>query len=276
MVINEYDPVEITLYSRGHAIDLHRDSARVITHTTLPRIPYTSSNMANWANSERPDRCIYVCFAHKIFATETNTLNKHYETLLSLLEHQPGFISQTPFVSIDQSYQQVLYVRFANSEGMHAWKNNHTHSHLRIQAYARTTGFSDFRIRIGHELDNYEERDVKATASVGKFLLLWQYPTAASKYTSTPVLRPGGFSIDQSDGLDSLVDAATYVGTTDTLCVTSWTNRDTASRIRNAVQRVEGDDFRLIHVERHYGKLQREEAPVDADERLNVAVADNF
>jgi heme-degrading monooxygenase HmoA len=227
--------------------------------------------MANRANSELPDRSIYVCFEHKIFATEANTLNKHYETLLSLLEHQSGFISQTPFVAVDQSYQQVLYVRFANAEDMHAWKNNHTH--LRIQAYARTTGFSDFRVRLGHEFNNCEERDVNTTASIGKFLLLWQYPTPASKNTSTPVPRSVGFSLDPSDGLDTLVDAATYVGTTDTLRVTSWTDRETASRVRDAIQRIEGDDLRLIHVERHYGKFQREEAPVDADDHQNVAVA---
>jgi hypothetical protein len=72
----------------------------------------------------------------------------------------------------------------------------------------------------------------------------------------------------------SLVDAATYVGETHTLRISSWPTKTIGLTVKDAISRVEGDDLRLIRVERDYGAFQRSEAPKDAD-RCQAAAAMN-
>lgn len=88
-------------------------------------------------------------------------------------------------------------------------------------------------------------RNATATAA-GKFLLLWQYPTSTGFNTSMPASGSEGTSIAYGDVSDVLVYAATYVGANNTLRVSSWADRDTAVRVRNAFPRVDGDDVRLV------------------------------
>lgn len=141
----------------------------------------------------------------------------------------------------------------------------------------------DYRLRIGHEVDDGEGdgdcesggRNATATAS-GKYLLLWQYPTSTGFNASIPASGSGeASSIAYGDVSNVLVDAATYLGANNTLRVLSWPDRHTSIRVRNALPRVDGDDVRLIQVERHYGKFEREEAPADADRYQNAAVAND-
>lgn len=270
-------------------------SARTRIHRSLhPSVeyitePYTSTmitllfliftTLAHMAASNKNaphDRAVYVLFELKAFPTEVGTVTGYYGLLTDLVQSQPGFVSETPFVSIDQSFQQTLYVRFDNDNDMHAWKNLLVH--LRIQAYARATGFVDYRLRIGHEVGDSDcesgGRNATATAA-GKLLLLWQHPTPVEVNTSIPVSGSEETSITYGDVSDVIVDAATYVGANNTLRVSSWTDRGTAVKVRNALPRVDGDDVRLIQVERQYGKFEREEAPDDADICQNAAVAND-
>lgn len=217
---------------------------------------------------------VFICFEGKVHAEQAELGGQFYEQMSELVKTQPGFISQTPFESIDQDFGQVLYVRFDNEQHLHAWKNNHVH--LGIQAKGRADVFVDYRLRIrneafpgrSHSPDNH-------TASAGKYLLLWQYPTALNDTTDessscTSRMAP---SVD-SFAWQQLVDAATYVNDVATLRISSWPTKEIGLIVKAGVPRVAGDDLRLVRVERDYGRFQRQEAPGDAD-RCQAAAAAN-
>jgi antibiotic biosynthesis monooxygenase (ABM) superfamily enzyme len=88
-----------------------------------------------WAIPQTSQDEVFICFQGKIHSEQSALALQFYTTLSSLVLTQPGFISQTPYYSIDQRGGQVLYVRFDNAEHLHAWKNLHVH--LGIQAKGR-------------------------------------------------------------------------------------------------------------------------------------------
>lgn len=91
--------------------------------TLLFLVLTTLAHMATSNDHAPHDRGVYVLFGLKAIPTEIDTVTGYYGLLSDLVKKQPGFISETPFVSIEQSFQQTLYVRFDNDKNMHAWKN---------------------------------------------------------------------------------------------------------------------------------------------------------
>lgn len=222
---------------------------------------------------------IFVCFEGKVPASRNAISGQYYTTLQKLLEKQSGFISETPFLSLDQEGQQVLIARFANEESLHAWRKEHTH--LKVESKARETIFIDYRIRTGPEMTDEEtikddESGIgKVTQSKGHILLLYQYPAPGDNVTSStgPTLEQGSTSEIPSSVWRSLADASTYRGEKDMLQISCWTSKADAVKVRDAIHRVDGDSIHLIRVERDYGKYNRVEAPQDADEAQAAAMA---
>lgn len=216
---------------------------------------------------------VFICFEGKIRADQAELAGQFYSRLSELVKKQRGFISQTPFASIDQEHGQVLYVVFDSEQHLHDWKNNPVH--LGIQAKGRADVFVDYRLRIGNEAFAGPPRCSDShTTSAGRYLLLWQYPTAcdaghASRSSSLDTAANIDPSISQH-----LVDAATYVNEESVLRISSWPTKDIGLSVKAAVPRVAGDDLRLVRVERDYGRFQRGEAPGDAD-RCQAAAAAN-
>ena len=223
---------------------------------------------------------ILVVFEGKIPSPLTTVSSQYYTTLQTLLKHQAGFISETPYLSIDQPGQQVLIAEFTDEAALHAWRKQHTH--LLIEAKSRSDVFVDYRIRSGAEVvvdgvdvvedGGSEDDDVgkkgTTTGSVGKYLLLRQFGSLPESSAS----GPGEDSrLVPFDAWTSLVDAATYQGEK-LLQITSWRTLSDASMVRKMMSSIEGTDARLICVERDYGKYHREEAPADADERQTEAL----
>jgi heme-degrading monooxygenase HmoA len=240
-----------------------------LTLLSLLFLPYLSSN----AQVTADNKTVYICFEGKVFAEQESLGGQFYATLKELVKDQPGFISQTPFRSIDQDGGQVLYVRFDNDEHLHAWKNQPTH--LRIQAKGRSQVFSDYRLRIGNEVTDNEPGTLdNLTVSAGKYLLLWQYPNRMANLTIWDSYSEQMTPQVDSGVWQSLVDAATYVSDTQILRISSWPSKDVAIAVRDSIPRVDGGDLRLIYVERDYGRFQRKEAPSDAD-RCQKAVVEN-
>lgn len=223
--------------------------------------------------AQTPEDEVFNCFEGKI-RPEYKGLGEHfYAQMSALVVKQPGFISQTPFFFVDQRGQQVLFVRFDSAEHLHAWKNNHVH--LGIQAKGRADVFSDYRLRIGNEAFESKPGDAdNSTLSDGKYLLLWVSPTPAMIVEDDSIsARHIAPKLDDSI-LQHLVDAATYEYDGSTLRIFSWPTKEIGLTVKDAVPRVEGDDLRLVRVERDYGPFQRAEAPKDSD-RCQLAAAMN-
>ncbi|KAK5165266.1 uncharacterized protein LTR77_009364 [Saxophila tyrrhenica] len=215
---------------------------------------------------------VFICFEGKYHAESVPKALGYYETLSELVTHQPGFVSQTPFVSVDQDNAQVLYVKFDNAEHLHAWKN--LPIHLGIQWDGRHEMFVDYRLRIGNEAlgSGPEEGDSdQITLSTGQYLLLWQYPRHPNETddmcghmaTMVPSAPPAVWQ--------GLVDAATYKSDTEMLRISSWATRRIGLMVKDSIPRVDGDGLNLIRVERDYGKYQRQGAPSDATRCQNAA-----
>lgn len=223
---------------------------------------------------------ILVVFEGKIPVTPNlaTISSQYYATLQDLLKQQAGFISETPYLSVDQPGQQVLIAEFTDEAALHAWRKQHTH--LQIEAKARADVFADYRIRSGTELvddggdvvaEDEHTGEKKGTGSAGRYLLLRQWSAAGGLG-----LEAGGDTRPEAgmtgDMLTSLVDAATYQGEK-MLQIISWRTLSDASAVRKAMLSVEGTTARLMRVERDYGKYHREEAPADADESQAGALA---
>jgi len=215
----------------------------LITSLIALVLPYLASTM-----SSPPPSPIYILFEGKIPSPQSALATHFYTTLSHLVVSQPGFISQTPFLSIDQEGGQVLYVKFDSAEHLRAWKNHPTH--LAIQDKGRRDVFVDYRLRVGVEFDGLGGNG-NGTENVGKYLLVWRYTTNATDSCMTPSTHPPVWR--------ALVDAATYTSDTHTLRLSSWSDDSTAMQVRDNVPRVQGDEVRLIWVQRDYGRFQREE-----------------
>ncbi|KAF4548879.1 Hypothetical protein D9617_25g062090 [Elsinoe fawcettii] len=229
--------------------------------------------MASFTSALHPSSPVFVTFEGKIPSAQSPLATQFYTTLSALVEKYPGFISQTPFQSIDQQGGQVLYVRFESEETLHAWKNDATH--LRIQAKGKADIFADYRLRIGNEVTERDDGSMaNLTVSAGKYLLLWQYPISGVDQANVSPCSPSNKDKLDPELWQELVDAATYVNDASALKISSWPDLDTAKEVRDIIPRLPGDDLRLIYVERDYGKFQRGEAPSDAD-RCQAAAASN-
>lgn len=252
-------------------------------HTT-PGFRFSpTSRFSFWFLSNLPTRAqmstssdeeVFVCFEGKVHAEQKDVSGRFYEQMSKLVKTQPGFISETPFKSIDQDGGQLLYVRFDNEQHLHDWKNNHIH--LGIQAKGRADIFVDYRLRVGNEVLSGQSPCLgNSTTSAGKYLLMWQYPTPSNTTRDGLATCVSGVAPDFDPQVwQGLVDAGTYIGETYTLRISSWPSEDVGLMVKAAVPRIDGDDLRLIRVERDYGRFQRKEAPGDAD-RCQKAAATN-
>jgi len=205
---------------------------------------------------------------------------------------------RTPFLSVDQKGGQVLYVRFDDEQHLHAWKNNHVH--LGIRAAGRAEVFSDYRLRIGNEVHRDCNTDAadNTTSNVGKYracsrervqkcqrrlltvllellVLMWQYPAPANESSEPdPCTHDAATVLDPHVWRD-LVNAATYASATHVLRISAWPSVESGLAVRDAIPQVDGDDLRVIHLERDCGRFQRDEAPKDADKCQNAAALNN-
>lgn len=217
---------------------------------------------------------IFVCFEGKIPDSKSATGEQYYATLQELLKKQRGFLSETPFLSVDQPGQQVLIAKFTNEASLHNWRKEHTH--LQIESKARADVFVDYRIRSGPEILDPETTESESgdgvTESVGKYLLLHQYPTSAANTTAAPDTHSLTSRLSELS-LGSLVDAATYQGEM-MLKISAWNSKEDAIKVQHATPRIDGDHVHLFQIQRDYGKYNRKEAPDDADAAQAAAVAD--
>lgn len=217
---------------------------------------------------------IFVTFEGKIHAAQQARAQSFYETLAPLVVKQPGFISETGFVSVDQEGGQVLYVSFESEETLHAWRRERVH--LGIQKAGREGVFVDYRIRVGREVGDGlgigEAMDESRGRKRQSYLLVWQYSGSWDGGSEASVSASVEQRSLEGEVWRDLVDAATYHNETHVLRITAWSNLDAARAVQASVRRVDGDDLLLIRVERDYGQFQREEAPEDADKCQAAAV----
>jgi heme-degrading monooxygenase HmoA len=200
---------------------------------------------------------IIVAFEGKVYPSHSTLAEEYYKTLSQLVVTQPGFISETPFVSTEQKGGQLLYAVFQSEEHVRAWKNDP--QHLEIQKLGREKVFVDYRIRSGEEVlvgaEVEVEKDVghlgEEKSAGDRYLLLWMCPHDAGLDES----ETGGVSLKQSVW-SSLVDSATYENETHRLGLYSWSSLDDALGVKQTLEKIDGGNVRLIRVRRDYGKYQ--------------------
>lgn len=200
---------------------------------------------------------VIVCFEGKVRSEQEAVGEEYYKHMSELVASQPGFISQTPFISTEQAGSQVLYVVFDTEEHLQAWKQEHRH--LKVQADSKRDVLIDYRIRAGEEVLEDASKEHKAEEGQNsKWLLLWTLPQSSKQNVENGVdLSTAASSLTARVWL-SLVDAATYVNETHMLWVTSWSSIDSALIVKEALERlVEDGEVRLMRVKRDYGKFQR-------------------
>lgn len=239
-----------------------------VMFATFFSLSFANTQMSTMSNEE-----VFVCFEGKVRTEQAELGGRFYEQMAELVKTQPGFISQTPFFSVNQDLGQVLYVKFDNEEQLHSWKNNY--AHLEIQAKGRADVFVDYRLRIGNEAFPGRSRaSDKDTASVGKYLLVWQYLTQSNNSSpASNTCLPDNVPFNVEPFIwQHLVDANTYEGVDDTLRISAWPTKEMGLTVKAGVPRVPGDELRLIRIERDYGRFQRQEAPDDADRCQQAAV----
>lgn len=217
---------------------------------------------------------VFVCFEGKYHADQTELGGRFYRQMSELVQTQPGFISQTAFVSVDDDLQRLLYVRFEDEEHLHKWSNNH--AHRGVQAKGRANVFADYRLRVGKEaLPDQLEFSNSGTASASKYLLLWQYPKSTKNTDNDQDTSYSALEVDVPSVIwQRVVDTATYHNNTHILRISAWPSENLGRRVEAAIPRIEGDDLRLIRIERDYGRFRRDEAPVHADATQRAAATD--
>lgn len=208
---------------------------------------------------------VFICFEGKYHADQVELGGCFYRQMSELVKTQPGFISQTAFVSIDHFLQRLLYVRFASEEHLHNWRKNHMHRGA--QAKGRASIFADYRLRVGKEALTEQPRGPEQnTSSPSKYLLLWQYPKSTHTTSDDQSIRIRDFAVDIPPVIrNEVVDSAVYQNASHILRVSAWPSEEVGQLAKAAIPRIEGDDLQLIRVERDYGKFWRDEAPVDAE-----------
>lgn len=199
---------------------------------------------------------VFVCFEGVVPPEQEARSSQFYSAMQELVLKQTGFISETGFASIDQEGGQVLYVKFDNEEHLREWRKQRTH--MKIQSIAREKIFSNYRIRIGQSVVQNTGDEPLETAG-DQYIMIWQTPIIESGETGPKSLL---------DGVEwqSNVDASTYVNLTHILHVSSWTDLNAATEMRDSLPRTKDDEVQLIRVQRDYGKYERKDAPQDAEE----------
>lgn len=199
---------------------------------------------------------VFVCFEGVVPLEQEAGSSQFYTAMQELVVKQTGFISETGFASIDQEGGQVLYVKFDNEEHLREWRKQRTH--MKIQSIAREKIFSNYRIRIGQSV-THNTGEESLESSDDRHIMIWQTPIIESGETGSKSLL---------DGVEwqGNVDASTYVNLTHVLHVSSWTDLNAATKMRDSLPRTKDDEVQLIRVQRDYGKYERKEAPKDAEE----------
>lgn len=213
-----------------------------------------------------PPEMFIIIFESTTPASRTAIQGQYYLQLETLLQTQPGFISEVPFASPHREDQAVLIAKWTDEAGVHVWRTQH--QHLMIQYKARHGIFDAYRLRVGPEVsasDEDEEGDdtKQVTKHRGHFVVLHEAPIAEG---TTTVSGDMSELVDPAKGaavdvLADLVDAAVYRGDKSVLWISGWATRAAATRFEEAIRRVEGASVSVVRVVRDYGKDDRSEAP---------------
>ena len=203
---------------------------------------------------------------------------EYYLQMQTLLQTQPGFISEVPFASPIHPDQTVLVAKWTDETGVHIWRKQH--DHLRIQYKARQGIFETYRLRVGPDSSSSseggEQEEGEAqnqTKHKGRFVVLYEGPTSTSTANVTDLLDTAKGSVD--DVAAELVDASVYQGEKSMLWISSWPTKEAAAGFENAICRTEGDAVHVFSVKRDYGGTDRSEAPAGADADQAASVAED-
>lgn len=183
--------------------------------------------------------------------------SNYYEKLQKLVLHQQGFISETPFESVNSPNRGLTLAEFADETAAHEWRMNPTH--LRIQKSAREKIFTDFRIRAGPEfpLSGVKEPATPAVASSSRcrtLLVLRYTKEEGMESLDLDSLRP-----HTSTEYDPNINA--YKNDQNVIQILSWETEEAATKFRSCMTLPSHVSVHCIDIVRDYGKSDRKEAP---------------